>query len=85
MNMLSMQSVPSFTGSLHLGGGRPDLTFVRVMSTQCLHCHQYIGGAVQFMAVGEPYCGVLHLQCAPLYAFPPHWPHTQPAISYPTH
>ncbi len=75
-------SSSSLAGSLTLGPART-VTFIRCMSTQCLHCHQYIGGATQFMAVGEPYFGVLHIACAPHYTFPAFWPHPQPAISYP--
>lgn len=41
--------------------------------TKCLHCNRQIEGAGY--SVGDPICGLLHLQCAPYYHFTPVWPH----------
>ena len=66
---------------MELGHGR-SVAYVQCVSTQCLHCQKVIVGDSAFMAVGEPYCGVLHPQCAPFYAYPASWPHLHPAVRY---
>jgi hypothetical protein len=53
-----------------------------VMTTLCIHCGKEVLANNLFYAVGHPYYGVLHRECAPFYAFPGHWPHKFPLAYY---
>jgi hypothetical protein len=77
-----MASPPGpLSGKLSLGNHR-EVNFVTCMSTKCLHCGNIIVGDGLFIALGDPYCGVVHQACAPYYAYPPAWPHPRPAIAF---
>jgi hypothetical protein len=73
-------SVPIYTGQIPVPTG--GVTFVRAMSTKCLHCNQYVIGDHEFYALADPYAGVLHPKCLAHFAYPPSWPHPAPAIMY---
>lgn len=64
-----------------LPGGRT-VTYLHIMSTKCLHCGEFLPGDIGFIAVGNPYNGVLHVNCAPVYSYPAAWPHPNPAVKY---
>lgn len=69
-----------YAGQIQLPTG--PVVVVRVVSSRCLHCNNHIVGDIQHFALGPPYCGVLHLACAPFYAYPAVWPHPKPAIGF---
>lgn len=74
-------SSPPLSGRLDLGHGR-SVAFINCVSTKCLRCGDVIAGDHAFVAIGEPYSGVLHVPCAPYYNYPPNWPHAHPAVHY---
>lgn len=45
--------------------------------SRCLHCRRRVSRRRQTIAIGAPYHGVLHIQCAPLYQFQGVWPHQE--------
>lgn len=56
------------------------VNFVHVMNAQCVHCREPVHS--HSIALGWPYCGLLHVRCAPLFDYRTTWPHANPAISY---
>ena len=59
------------------------VSFIQCMSTRCIACGVYLQPDSAFVAVGGPYYGVLHRDCAPHYHYPKMgWPHPKVAIAY---
>ena len=57
--------------------------YVTVMETRCIHCQREINiEDGMFMCLSSPYCGCLHMQCAPYFSFNGSWPHANPATFY---
>lgn len=79
---MSSPPIPaSFAGTLQLPHGR-HVSYIKVMSTRCLHCQAYLQPNETFIALGGPYHGALHEGCAPFYSYPLAWPHAHVAANY---
>lgn len=65
-------------------GNTPLTVYLAVMGNECIHCRQPCNGHYRFMALGPPYCGMLHTHCAPFYTYSGSWPHPHPAVTYGT-
>ena len=59
------------------GTGAHLAEYYLIYGTYCLHCHRNIDSHAQFMAVGPPFNGCLHMSCAVKFHFNPEMP-TQP-------
>lgn len=60
----------------------PLAMFFNVFSNICVHCHLECSGHHRFIALGPPYHGLLHVQCAHWFAYNDQWPHPYAAITY---
>lgn len=75
-------NLPSQQLTVRWAGHQPaQISLIQCASTVCLHCRQRVvdGG---FLAVGAPYFGVLHPNCAPFYQYPAAYPHAEPLVNY---
>lgn len=61
-------------------GTQVSVNFVHVMNGQCVHCKEFVRSHA--IALGYPYCGLLHARCAHLFDYTLMWPHEKPAVSY---
>jgi len=82
--MSKMMSTPqsALQGTISVSPAGASRPFIYVFSTRCPVCGEHCLGQGQFMAVGSPNHVLLHAACAPLYSFPPQWPHNHPAVAY---
>ena len=73
-------------GQLKAPDGRLLANYVRVFSTRCLVCQEIISGDGEVFCLGDPYDGLLHVNCYPKFSFTGRWPHSCPEICYrPSH
>jgi len=56
------------------------VNFVHIARTACAHCSEQV--TAHALALGFPYCMVLHERCLPFFDFTRTWPHPHLAIGY---
>lgn len=71
-----------YGGNVTAPDGKVMATYYRIFGTRCIQCGNPVGFSDEFIALGPPYNGCLHVSCAPHYAFPGTWPHASPAVGY---
>lgn len=55
---------------------------INVMRAVCVVCDRELGSEGAAVAVGFPYCALVHQLCLPFFDFDNLWPHPKPAVAY---
>jgi len=74
-----MQDIGQITGAT----GESLCTYMKIYGTSCLHCGLGFSGPLQFLALGPPYNGLVHANCAPHFNYSNTVPQPHPRVTYP--